>query len=179
MKNLLVRVSILILHVCASTAMEIVPDVRTMIVWELINQSPDLPSMSHTICALRITNKEFCHVMHNLIGTADSNGSVDIKKNITFVQNYLRMRFPVIRSEIFAQKLPLKRYANYHRFDFSITRHYPKRWGMIDFNLSIYNVYSRINPFYYRIGVDNQGNKQIIRVGLFPIIPSLSMNFKF
>ncbi len=71
------------------------------------------------------------------------------------------------------------RYANYHRLDLSFTKHYQKKWGLIDLNVSIYNTYSRINPFYYRIGVDNQGNKQIFRVGLFPILPSVNLGFKF
>lgn len=71
------------------------------------------------------------------------------------------------------------RYANYHRLDLSITKHYFKKWGQIDINASLYNTYSRINPFYYKIGVDNKGNKQIIRVGLFPVLPSVSLSFKF
>ncbi len=71
------------------------------------------------------------------------------------------------------------RFANYHRLDLSITRHIKKKWGMIDINFSIYNAYSRINPFYYKIGTDSRGNKQIIRVGLFPILPSLNIGFKF
>jgi len=71
------------------------------------------------------------------------------------------------------------RFANYHRLDLSVTRHFKKKWGMIDLNFSIYNAYSRINPFYYKIGIDNRGNRQIKRVGLFPILPSLNLNFKF
>lgn len=71
------------------------------------------------------------------------------------------------------------RFANYHRLDLSVTRHFKKKWGMIDLNFSVYNAYSRINPFYYKIGVDERGNRQIKRVGLFPILPSLNLNFKF
>lgn len=71
------------------------------------------------------------------------------------------------------------RFADYHRLDLSVTRHFKKKWGMIDWNLSIYNVYSRINPFYYKIGLDNKGNKQITRVGLFPFLPSMNIAFKF
>ncbi|MDP2175179.1 MAG: TonB-dependent receptor plug domain-containing protein [Bacteroidota bacterium] len=71
------------------------------------------------------------------------------------------------------------RFADYHRLDLSVTRHYKKKWGMLDLNFSIYNTYSRINPFYYRIGTDFKGNKQITRVGLFPILPSLNLGFKF
>lgn len=70
------------------------------------------------------------------------------------------------------------RFANYHRLDLSITRHIKKKWGMIDVNFSVYNAYSRINPFYYKISVDYRGNKQITRVGLFPILPSLNIAFK-
>lgn len=71
------------------------------------------------------------------------------------------------------------RFANYHRLDLSITKHVKKKWGMMDFNFSIYNAYSRINPFYYKIGVDYRGNRQITRVGLFPILPSFNIAFKF
>jgi len=71
------------------------------------------------------------------------------------------------------------RFADYHRLDLSFTKHYKKNWGIIDLNISIYNTYSRINPFYYRIQTDNQGNKQIFRVGLFPILPSINLGFKF
>ncbi len=71
------------------------------------------------------------------------------------------------------------RFANYHRLDLSITKHVKKKWGLIDLNLSVYNAYSRINPFYYKVGVDYRGNRQITRVGLFPILPSFSIAFKF
>lgn len=71
------------------------------------------------------------------------------------------------------------RFADYHRLDLSVTRHYKKSWGMIDLNFSIYNAYSRINPFYYKIGYDGRGNKQIKRVGLFPFLPSMNIAFKF
>jgi hypothetical protein len=71
------------------------------------------------------------------------------------------------------------RFADYHRLDLSITRHYKKKWGMIDFNFSLYNAYNRINPFYYVIANDYRGNKQITRIGLFPVLPSVSLGFKF
>ncbi len=71
------------------------------------------------------------------------------------------------------------RFANYHRLDLSITKHIKKKWGQIDVNFSIYNTYSRINPFYYKISTDYRGNKQIVRVGLFPILPSINVGFKF
>jgi len=71
------------------------------------------------------------------------------------------------------------RFANYHRMDLSITRHYQKKWGVIDFNFSLYNAYNRINPFYYTIQSDFRGNKQITRIGLFPVLPSISLSFKF
>lgn len=70
------------------------------------------------------------------------------------------------------------RFADYHRLDLSVTRHIKKKWGLIDINFSIYNAYSRINPFYYTIGTDYRGNKQVKRVGLFPILPSINIAFK-
>jgi hypothetical protein len=44
----------------------------------------------------------------------------------------------------------------------------------------VYNAYSRRNPFFYYFGYDMWSNtRALLRVSLFPIIPSLSLNFKF
>jgi hypothetical protein len=68
----------------------------------------------------------------------------------------------------------------YHRLDIGFNWHKKTRWGERTWNLSFYNAYSRINPFFIEI-VRNWETREIeaTKVGLFPIIPSLSYNFKF
>jgi len=73
----------------------------------------------------------------------------------------------------------------YHRLDISATyitkdtEKYKANW-----NFSIYNVYSRLNPYF--IYIDTSGNPvdgtlkaQAKMVSLFPIIPSITYNFSF
>jgi len=77
------------------------------------------------------------------------------------------------------------RMAPYHRLDLSMTYtlHKGKKWSH-SLNLSIYNVYSRMNPFfvYFDIKTDPQTNAVGFvgkQVSLFPVIPALTWNFKF
>ncbi|RFP66006.1 TonB-dependent receptor [Hymenobacter lapidiphilus] len=74
----------------------------------------------------------------------------------------------------------------YHRFDLDLSKTKKKKWGEIVNSFSIYNAYSRRNPYYlyYQRGyTDYQGNVQekptYRQVSLFPIIPSFSKAFKF
>jgi hypothetical protein len=78
------------------------------------------------------------------------------------------------------------RMAAYHRFDLDLSKTKKKRWGEVVNSLSIYNVYSRQNPYYLYFDaayVDFQGVVQkpasYRQVSLFPIIPSVSKAFKF
>ena len=66
------------------------------------------------------------------------------------------------------------RMAAYHRMDIGIQFHKKLKWAYRTFELSIYNVYNRKNPFYYYI----DGN-ELKQISLFPIIPSISYNLKF
>lgn len=72
----------------------------------------------------------------------------------------------------------------YHRLDFGIQFHKNKKRHERTWEISIYNVYNRRNPFFYQI--DNKydftkGTTKTVlnRYSLFPIIPSFSYNFKF
>lgn len=73
----------------------------------------------------------------------------------------------------------------YHRLDISATlkgkqsRKFQSSW-----NFAVYNVYNRANPYFYYF--DNEGNVQdgnlkitAKQVSLFPILPSVTWNFKF
>jgi outer membrane receptor for ferrienterochelin and colicin len=71
------------------------------------------------------------------------------------------------------------RMRSYHRMDLSYTIKKETKWGERAWTFSIYNVYSRRNPFFMDVGYDKQGNKKFIQYTLFPIIPSASVHFKF
>jgi len=69
---------------------------------------------------------------------------------------------------------------SYHRLDLGINFNKEKKWGTRTWNVSIYNVYSRLNPFYMDIGYNSETQKnQLRQVSLFPIVPSVSYRFTF
>ena len=66
----------------------------------------------------------------------------------------------------------------YHRLDLGIQFHKKKKWGERIWEISVYNAYCRMNPyFYYYEGSQVLG--RLKQVSLFPIIPSFSYSFKF
>jgi hypothetical protein len=72
----------------------------------------------------------------------------------------------------------------YHRMDVGascILKDNEKRYS--DLNFSIYNLYSRMNPYfiYDDINFDNSGNFNIQarQVSLIPILPTVTWNFKY
>lgn len=71
------------------------------------------------------------------------------------------------------------RMSPYHRLDIGIQFHKKLKRSERTFELSAYNVYSRLNPFFYYVGYDRQGNRRLRQVSLFPIIPSVSWSWKF
>ena len=75
----------------------------------------------------------------------------------------------------------------YHRLDISATytpkphKKYQSSW-----NFSIYNVYNRLNPYFIYLDIEGDGSLEeggltptATQVSLFPIIPSVTWNFKF
>jgi hypothetical protein len=77
------------------------------------------------------------------------------------------------------------RMPSYNRMDVSLTRKLVirKKWSS-DLILSVYNVYNRANPYYlYFEAVGNLEEYKLevkaVAVTLFPVIPSISWNFKF
>jgi len=103
--------------------------------------------------------------------------------------------FTPIESLYFIEQFPVQQYGernsarlqDYHRLDLSAT-YYPKPDSQKRFtsswNFSIYNVYSRQNPFfvYYDFQASpSQGTAEAsaYKVSLFPIIPSVTWNFKW
>jgi len=76
------------------------------------------------------------------------------------------------------------RMAAYHRFDIGIQFHKKKSWGERTWEISLYNAYSRKNPFYYYLAEEynpdtRKSEGKVKQISLFPILPSFSYSFKF
>ena len=76
----------------------------------------------------------------------------------------------------------------YHRFDVSIQLHKKMKRHERTWEFSAYNAYNRRNPFFYQLdniftpGVNGQPSSSrtaLRRYSVFPIVPSVSYNFKF
>jgi hypothetical protein len=79
------------------------------------------------------------------------------------------------------------RLAPYHRLDLSAT-YTPNNDKEKKVNgswvFSVYNAYNRQNPYFYyynQTGTSTAGNLEVqaTQVSLFPVIPSVTYNFKF
>ncbi len=84
------------------------------------------------------------------------------------------------------------RLAPYNRLDLGIVINFFPKWGESDLTINVVNVYNRRNAFFvyfdpaFREVEDGAGNNieipegiQAKQVSLFPILPSLTYNFKF
>lgn len=71
------------------------------------------------------------------------------------------------------------RMGAYHRLDFGIQFHKKKKWGERTWEVSVYNVYNRRNPFFYYGYTDEKNIGRLKQISLFPIIPSVTYSFKF
>ena len=76
----------------------------------------------------------------------------------------------------------------YHRFDLSLQFHKKKRRHERTWELSIYNLYNRRNPFFYDLTTRTTrnaagqatGSETVLRrISIFPIVPTISYNFSF
>jgi hypothetical protein len=72
----------------------------------------------------------------------------------------------------------------YHRFDFGIQFHKQKKHHERTWEFSVYNLYNRRNPFFYRLEsvpatATEPTRTALFRYSVFPIVPSVSYNFKF
>jgi outer membrane receptor for ferrienterochelin and colicin len=68
----------------------------------------------------------------------------------------------------------------YHRLDVNFTHYFS--WFGLPFNLSlnVYNAYNRWNPFTWSLRQNYQtGLPEIVQTTIFPIIPNVSIGFKF
>ncbi|HSH68186.1 MAG TPA: TonB-dependent receptor, partial [Bacteroidia bacterium] len=72
------------------------------------------------------------------------------------------------------------RMAAYHRLDIGVQFHKRRKKYERIFELGVYNIYNRANPFYYTIKTDHLAKTvKLVQVSLFPIIPSVSWVWKF
>ncbi len=97
---------------------------------------------------------------------------------------------PTGRYEIDSQTLPIysernaKRYPDYHRLDVAVNiktkNSLNQRWQS-EWNISIYNLYNRHNAWAINFAQDkdNSNTTYAEKTYLFPIIPSVTYNFKF
>jgi hypothetical protein len=73
----------------------------------------------------------------------------------------------------------------YHRADISVTYHVPKKKKLeSSWNFSVFNVYNRLNPFFIYFANEGDITQNELKitakqVSLFPILPSVTWNFKF
>lgn len=73
----------------------------------------------------------------------------------------------------------------YYRLDLGLVWKFKPKWGESDLTVSIYNVLNRRNPYFiYFEELKNSDDTQTVgfvakQVSLFPIMPSLTYNFKF
>ena len=69
---------------------------------------------------------------------------------------------------------------DYHRLDLGIDyRLFTKRGNQLNFNLSIFNVYNHLNASFAMLDTDSNGEYIGMAYGLIPIIPTLSVGYKF
>lgn len=71
------------------------------------------------------------------------------------------------------------RMGAYHRMDIGIQFHKQKKWGERTWEVSVYNIYNRKNPFFYYSFTDDNQVGKLKQVSLFPIIPTVTYSFKF
>lgn len=72
----------------------------------------------------------------------------------------------------------------YHRMDLGFKKTNKHKWGNAEWNFGVYNAYNRRNPFFYYFAdnwdpVTGEATRNLTRVSLFPIIPSVSWGFQF
>lgn len=151
---------------------------RTFRIFELINNGEPFPARHDRIHDLSIAL------------------SYNISNRLKFATDFvfytgdavtLPIAIYVLQGEIlyeYSKKNSL-RLPNYHRLDFSLSlRNKPHKKFYSEFILSVYNVYSRYNPFFLFLEKEGDLKYGYVKItpkiiSLFPILPSLSWKFKF
>ena len=77
------------------------------------------------------------------------------------------------------------RLASYHRLDLGLVYKLRPRHGEADLTFSVYNAYNRRNPYFVYLDQVRDEERNLLpdfkgkQVSLFPVIPSVTYNFKF
>lgn len=116
--------------------------------------------------AVSLAGEQYQSYSHNPVGSTDSYQGFNFGN-----------LWPHGETEVIDNKNNFRMGA-YHRLDFGIQFHKQKKWGERTWEISIYNVYNRKNPFFY-YNYTNNGYGKLKKVSLFPIIPSITYTFKF
>ncbi|MEO1438015.1 MAG: TonB-dependent receptor, partial [Bacteroidota bacterium] len=78
-----------------------------------------------------------------------------------------------------------ERQPSYHRLDIGLVWKFYPRWGESDLTIGFYNAYDRRNPYFIFFDVIENPDTGIpeeiqpTQVSLFPVLPSITYNFKF
>ncbi|BDD11991.1 TonB-dependent receptor (plasmid) [Fulvitalea axinellae] len=83
--------------------------------------------------------------------------------------------------DLFGEKSNFRGEAQ-HRLDVSVQFHKDKRWGRRTWELGVYNLYNRKNPYFYYTNTDSSPDSEVTKtsfrkVTLFPILPYFSYKF--
>lgn len=73
------------------------------------------------------------------------------------------------------------RMAPYHRMDIGIQFHKKLKYWDQTWEVSVYNLYNRANPYFYYIGESKKDPSKTVlkQVSIFPVLPSVTYSFKF
>jgi hypothetical protein len=67
----------------------------------------------------------------------------------------------------------------YHRLDLSVNLNKDRKKFSRTWSFSVYNAYSRRNPYFVYFDYKNNGDRVLKQVSLFPIVPSVAYRFIF
>lgn len=67
----------------------------------------------------------------------------------------------------------------YHRLDLGVQFYKKKKRVERTIEIGVYNAYNHLNPFYYTTDFKENDKAVLKKVAIFPIIPSVSWNYKF
>ena len=71
------------------------------------------------------------------------------------------------------------RMPSYQRFDIGLNKHWKTKKTIKTFSIGSYNLYNRKNPFFIYLDINEENERVVKQVSLFPIIPSISYRIKF
>ncbi len=73
------------------------------------------------------------------------------------------------------------RMENYHRLDLGFNIHRQREGSRVkrQLSVSVFNAYNHHNPFYYYLDSDEDKRKKLMKISIFPTIPSISYSIKF